>query len=129
MCIRDSGKPWASEDAARSGYAGNYLPCRTAVVFIKGDWAEYSATLGFPTHADGLRPCFKCVAFGGDRFDHLGHSPLGLGWDSNGEDDYFDACSRCEFNVEINEHSKRIVSPCLRYDKSCLLYTSPSPRD
>ena len=70
---RHDGKPWASADAVRCGTAGKYLPCRAAVVFIKGDWAEYSATLGFPNHADGLRPCFRCVAFGDDRFDYLGH--------------------------------------------------------
>ena len=28
-------------------------------LFVKGDWCEYAATLGLPTWADGLKPCYR----------------------------------------------------------------------
>ena len=45
------------------------MRARFATLFVKGDWSEYSLTMGFPTWNDGLRPCFRCNASTGNLQD------------------------------------------------------------
>ena len=93
------------------------MPMRAVVVWIKGDWSEFNSTLGLPAWNDGLRPCFECAAYGGDMFNALGNSPLGLRGRASNDMDYENACRRCERQVGLDERTKQLVLDVLKYDK------------
>ena len=59
---RHDRKPWNQCESKTRDRAGKELLFRGCLVFIKGDWAEYSGTLGFANWGDGVRPCFCCNA-------------------------------------------------------------------
>ena len=45
---RYDGSCWQESDNTRAGKGGQPLGCRAAVIYVKGDWAEYASTLGVP---------------------------------------------------------------------------------
>ena len=105
---RHDGQPWMSTDRERMLNAGSPIPFIACVPWIKGDWAEYASTLGFPSWQDGIRPCFQCPAFGMDMFESCGHTLASLIWPNNTHGDYEAACVRCELNVLIDRRRQRI---------------------
>ena len=109
--------PWRPRDSERSLMGGSTLAYKCCVVHVKGDWAEYAATLGFPTWQDSLRPCFECAAFGPDMFECVGHSVASLHWTCNSDDDYERACVRCEIRLDLDAIAKATVLALLRPDK------------
>ena len=116
---RHDGNAWAPSDAKRELFSGVQMGTRAIVIYIKGDWAEYSNTLGLPAWTDSLRPCFQCVACGPEMHVPHGNSPVGLRWACNREEDYGQACARCEIQVPLT-HANRdaiIEDGGLRYDK------------
>ena len=115
---RHDKSEWKIGDAYREGLAGQDMPMRCAIVFVKGDWAEYSSTLGLPTWQDALRPCWGCRAFGLGMYLAMGHGVDGLSWGVNGELEYEEACRRCEIIVVLDTAAKRDeLARCVRYDK------------
>jgi len=56
---RHDGSPWQPEDGSRQALAGSPL-VRGALVLLKGDWAEFCLTLGFPTWGSAEHPCLFC---------------------------------------------------------------------
>eukprot|EP00969_Alexandrium_andersonii_P070688 3120391-Alexandrium_andersonii.AAC.1 len=58
---RHDGKPL---QGSRGEKAGQQLRSKAAVLYCKGDWAEFCERFGFPSHGSGLRPCFCCTAAG-----------------------------------------------------------------
>jgi len=114
---RHDSKPWLASDAARAAKAGHAMPFKGALIYIKGDWSEYASTLGFPTWQDGIRPCFKCNAFGPDQFCPFGHTAQSLRWPANDSDAYERACQRCEQHVVLDAAAQARVLANLRFDK------------
>ena len=114
---RHDKKEWKPEDTNRKYKGGDPLPFRACVVYIKGDWAEYATSLGFPSWQDSVRPCFGCCASGEDMYTPHGNSPMALRWACNGDHDYESACARCEIIVDLDEETKKAVLSKLRYDK------------
>jgi hypothetical protein len=114
---RHDGLPWKPLDRERMLLAGSALPFKCCLVHIKGDWCEYAGTLGFPTWNDGIRPCFACPAFGDNMFETVGHTIGALAWEENADDDYEQACQRCEKRIVLNEENKNLVCSLLRFDK------------
>ena len=115
---RHDNRPWRQLDCERQKLAGDPLGFRAACIWIKGDWSVYAGTLGLPSWADALRPCFKCSGCGSDLFQHGGNSMAGLRWRVNGPDDYFDNCRHCTRHVTFNREGLRTrVVASLRYDK------------
>ena len=55
---------WAEAAHKRRDLAGKPMGIKAALLFLKGDWAEFAATFGFPSWGDLLRPCFCCNMFG-----------------------------------------------------------------
>ena len=53
---RDDNKPWLASDERRRDRAGTAMRMRCAVLYHKADWAEHSASYGYPTWQDNLRP-------------------------------------------------------------------------
>ena len=112
--------PWLPSDVSRQALAGERLSMRSCILYIKGDWAEYAASIGLPTWQDAARPCYCCNAPGGDEL----HSHEGAGKHSfphreNIEGDYFAACDRCEIVIWMSEEDRQLVlhEGVLRYDR------------
>jgi hypothetical protein len=114
---RHDGAGWKPSDQSRSTRSSDRMPCRGAIIFIKGDWAEYAHTVGLPQWSDGMRPCYECVGVGADLYTSHGNSVLGLRWVTNTDDDYHRACDRCEVHVRLTAATKAMVLQYLRYDK------------
>lgn len=104
---RHDQKPWQTEDAERAAQAGRPLAIRAALLFVKGDWAEYAQTLGFPAWNNLVRPCFACNCSPANMQDTWGpgHCP----WVENEELDYFQACERCELKVAVESHDQYLA--------------------
>ena len=114
---RHDSRPWGIRDDDRARSAGNELPVRVAVLYVRGDWSEYCSTLGFANWKDALRPCFECVGHGPDLFVVEGCAFENLRWVVNAPRDYFAACERCEIVVDLDENLKRLVLNELRWCK------------
>eukprot|EP00969_Alexandrium_andersonii_P079020 3484878-Alexandrium_andersonii.AAC.1 len=54
---RHDDRAWLPSDDVRTAISGKPLPWRAAVVFLKGDWAEFSHSLGLPTWSSNSHPC------------------------------------------------------------------------
>ena len=104
-------------DASRASKAGKRLAERGVVVYLKCDWAEYSGTVGFPAHIDGLRPCFGCNAFGDGLYETEGLSEVWEPWRNNEPGDYDRACQACEIVVRVTAVQHRELTALLVYDR------------
>eukprot|EP00969_Alexandrium_andersonii_P018498 808853-Alexandrium_andersonii.AAC.1 len=51
---RHDGKAWRRTDHVREALSGSEMPARFILTQIKGDWAEFSKSLGFPPWNDCL---------------------------------------------------------------------------
>ena len=114
---RHDGAPWGPRDATRAALAGTPLKLPMCLLFVKGDWAEYAATLGFPSWQDGLRPCFGCNAAGPELYNHDGFGPASMPFRSNMPGDYEAACRGCEVLIVLDGHWHKVVLEHLAYDK------------
>ena len=111
-------KEFTDREPLRADLAGKRMRRRVAILYIKGDWAEYAHTLGLPSWSECIRPCWICNAYGDDMYECLGNGPTGLRWNLNDEQDYYDACDRCEHVILLTDGSRcTILAAGLRYDK------------
>ena len=100
---------------SKSNQAFVFLCC---LMYIKGDWMELGVTIGLPTWQDALRPCWGCNCFLQNMFTVRDLSFENLVWAINEDEDYFQACSRCELIVNLRgEEDKKSILRYLRYDK------------
>ena len=115
---RHDGADWQHPDRMRAAKAGTPIRMRACCLYVKGDWAEYSSTLGFPTWADSLRPCYVCSGFGSDLYVATGNTKESVRWRTNQIDEYDAACTRCELRVLVRTVADRdLIVARLRYDK------------
>ena len=114
---RHDGLDWAASDGARARAAGSPLSARACLIWIKGDWAEYSTTLGFPGWNDSLRPCYgcNCSIESMHRIDSL--SLIDSPWRANEDDDYFASCAACELVVSVTREQQAELLRLLHYDR------------
>ena len=83
-------------DEVRVSLAGIALTTLIALVFIKGDWAEYSNTFGLASWASKLYPCFNCWCVLSNMFRYQNVSLCELPWPEATDNDYDQACRACE---------------------------------
>lgn len=114
---RHDGHVWRASDKRRAACAGQPLPVRTCVLYIKADWAEISTTMGFPSWNSSLRPCFYCNASGDSLYKTDGLSAIGLPWRSNLPGEYEEACARCEMHVVLSKPLHEAILNALVWDK------------
>ena len=111
---------WRASDAARASLAGTALGYKALVLYIKGDWLEFSSTLGFLSWSVATAPCMWCDSSVQDLFNFIGISPLGIGGGKRDydADEYDAACAAAEIRCTIatREQHRSIVN-ALRYDK------------
>lgn len=115
--VRHDGGKWTSGDPERKAKAGQAMVRKAAVVFLKGDWAEYAQTLGLPNWQDSMRPCFGCNVSPSQMYSIRGLSPVTSPWRDNLEQDYFESCSRCERFVTITAANHKRLLEVLAYDR------------
>ena len=117
---RHDGRPFTTEqDEGRTALAGLGLACGVcAVQQVKGDWAEYSHSLGFPTWKHNDYPCLWCRSDHDTLYLMDGISEGTLPWQENDAAAYEEACRRCEIYVVIaTEEQRASVAQELYYDK------------
>ena len=114
---RHDGSQWRESDAGRERRAGEALPWRVAILFIKGDLMEQSSTLGFPSTADGSNPCARCWSVSADWANVAGLSAVTFPCNMKSWEDYQHACARCEIHVEVTDAIFPRLRAALDFDK------------
>ena len=102
---KELGIPWVI-DSIRHNMGGKSMKGKFALIWNKCDWAEFCERFGFPTWQSVLRPCFICATSPDDMY-RLAHecNPVEIPWYENEDDDYEDACKKCEFYVHIPDQA------------------------
>ena len=113
---RHFGAEWVAGDEKRAARAGSGLTAKAACIMIKGDWSEYAGTFGMPAWNDLLRPCYQCNCHPGSMYRQDRISMVSLPWRANQDDDYYDACSRCEIIDDLAAADHRLLRGVLRPD-------------
>jgi hypothetical protein len=105
----------------QASFANQPLGYKAATLCVKGDWAEFTHTLGLPQWSSHQHPCFACFCTGGDGGNMAltaGISLLLTPWVEKTFADYDAACSRCEHRVQVQTVSQlRRLLAVLIYDK------------
>lgn len=115
---RHDNEPWHICDIARMAKAGAAIGMAAVILFFKLDWAEIATSVGFPNWRDNLRPCFCCNAYLANMYSYAGHCMTALmGWRPNDDEDYEEACLRCEFRVTLDNRTRGICLERLRFDR------------
>ena len=114
---RHDGSPFTEEEQHRADRAGSLMRLKAAVVYVKGDWAEFCERFGFPTHSSTMRPCFCCSAYGDALFRPLGVSVVETPWHTNTAADFESAFTRCEVRVVLTNELHGVIRARLHYDK------------
>ena len=114
---RHNGDPWDASDGQRIGKSNSPLACKAAVLFLKGDWAEFVERFGFPNWQSVMRPCFLCASPPDQLYDLVGSSPGHLPFRVNEDVDYDTACRRCEIRTTISREQHGRLKGILRFDK------------
>ena len=84
---------------------GKKLGFRAFVAQLRGDWAEFSHTLGFPTWSSKLNPCIFCRCTKANMLTLLRScSARSLPWDLKTDESYSADCTNCE-----------ILKPCTSF--------------
>jgi hypothetical protein len=117
-CSRHDLLPWGVLDAFRSELAGSAMRIRGFVVRLKGDWAEFAHSLGFPSWASQLFPCLFCHASKEELYRFRGCNPFDFPYRLFTCNLYLSACAACETVVHLNSEQVRArLLSCLAYDK------------
>jgi hypothetical protein len=115
---RHDGTTWDQSEPHRLSLAGLPLALKGAIVQIKGDWAEFSHSLGFPTWRDSEHPCIWCRCDKETLYTFEGLDEPGLPWDPIEAAEYEIACQRCERHVVVTTEDQRArILALLFYDK------------
>ena len=75
-------------DPIRASEGGKSYGFRAALLYIKGDWAEYASTLGYPSWASQWYPCPMCDCSLDSAYTLQGVSAVGLPWRTKTYEDY-----------------------------------------
>ena len=94
------GAAWAAGDPF-GAHAGAIMKYRFALIWSKGDWAEFASTFGFPTWSHALFPCFACFVEQPQLKDVPDDLEDGLPWEPVSQEHYDDACTAAEIVAVI----------------------------
>lgn len=105
-------------DEARLAVAGLEMSLLGALTMIKGDWAEYAHTIGFPTWADLVAPCINCKSLPENLYEDSSCGIMDSPWELTEQKDYDQACDLCEIDCHLESRADlEVVLAGLRYDK------------
>ena len=116
--VRHDGSAFSEMDERRRSLAGLPLAAAAAVQQIKGDWAEFSHTLGFPTWRHAEHPCLWRRCDRDSMYCLEGLTATDVPWDTVDASEYEEACVRCERHVVVaTEEQRARIEQLLYYDK------------
>ena len=93
-----NGQPWGK---AAWMDPGKPLSYRIVLLYIKGDWAEHSHTLGLASWASKYSPCQYCSCTKAEVEDMHANMRAEPQWLLRTHEDYENACRACEVDVQI----------------------------
>ena len=102
---------------ARAESAGIEMPFAGALLQIKGDWAEFCHSCGFPPWNTHLFPCMLCKATYADMHDFRNLCSNRCKWGEFEMKDYDKAVDACTKVVTIDRAAFRVIKNSLHYDK------------
>ena len=108
---RHGFEPWLHYDVTRS--PGSELPAKCVLTHIKGDWSEFSKSLGLSPWSKHYQCCPYCPCSKDTMFlDDTGLGFGGIGYCERSDDDYEQACRKCEIRVQVGtrELQRQILS-------------------
>jgi hypothetical protein len=112
------GKPWVELDSKHFSKQGMPLSAKSALIHIKGDWAEFANSFGFLTWSHVYHPCLFCWTSRDDMYKTEGLSPLATPSPLVTQHQYDAACTACEIWVTVNNKEQHgILIGSLRFDK------------
>lgn len=124
--------PWDANDTERKAKGGQSLGFYGALLQVRGDWSEFSHTLGFADWSSKNFCCIFCDATRDNRFNLSGFGPRMSPWRELTQADVEEACRRCEVWVSLSKEQHLEVLGALDYDKRksggagrCLLIDIP----
>ena len=103
------GAPWPETEERRASLAGLPLALVAAVQQVRGDWAEFAHSLGFPTWKHKDYPCLWCRCDKESMYAWGDLRELDLVWQPLDASSYEEACRRCEVHV-VDRKSTRLNS-------------------
>ena len=111
---RHDGSPW---EGVWAEIAGSALPFQAVLLDVKGDWAEFCHSLGFPTWQSWFHPCFCCGVRRDALYNFGAITMLDTGWGDAVV--YEQACAQCEIIVWVTEEVRGAIMGIgeLFYDK------------
>ena len=115
---RHDGKPWKERsDNIRSASAGIALRIRSAILYIKGDWAEFAQSLALSNWRTKLAPCWCCLTTVEHMYDIESINIFESPWTDATHDDWEVACQRCEQWVQLTPNHHAAIKPLLMFDR------------
>ncbi len=115
---RHDNTSWSPLDRYWENFAGKAMTFRAILLKIKGDWAEFAHSLGFPSWATNLFPCLFCKCTRDTMYNFLNISMAELPWDEHEPEEYEEACQTCEIEIIIpNKEAIVKIREHLEFDK------------
>eukprot|EP00959_Pyramimonas_sp_CCMP1952_P472633 9500350-Pyramimonas_sp.AAC.3 len=78
-----------------------------ALIWVKGDWGEHSKSLGLQAWNAVFNPCMMCSMCGADLHSHYDEFGPDVQWPMRIENEYHEACARCEVEVLLERQAHR----------------------
>ena len=97
--------------------AGEDLGVTGAVLHVKGDWMEFSVSLGLRNWRHEGCPCPFCSSGRDDLYKLAPFDPLHSPWALTNHESYEDACEMAEHHVVIDKSQHSDLCALLEYDK------------
>ena len=101
----------------RAEVAGTSLGVRGALIHIKGDWMEFSSSLGLASWNAKIAPCPFCTVEKASLFVLSPFNPISSPWTVAKQDEYEEACSKAEHKVVMTRAQQREIVPLLQYTR------------
>ena len=107
--MQDHCRPANWVDGTQYDGAGARLSFNACLVWVKGDMAEHSKTLGLASHSQFHAPCVYCTQIKpelhvlSDTFSDAEGCP----WELRSHQGYFDDCSKCEIYMVVTTEDDR----------------------
>lgn len=111
-----TGHAWTTRDLHRASLAKSPLACGIgACQQVRGDWAEFTHSLGFPTWHSADYPCLWCRADRDSLYDFTEDGQTLC--EATSASSYDEACRRCEIEVTLETREVLLeVAGLLFYD-------------
>ena len=114
---RHDARPWDFADHDREVAAGSPLGVRGALVLLKGDWAEFCLSFGFPTWTSNSAPCLFCCSSKGELYKVAGLTGRTFPHALKTAAGYLAACEGAEKWVLLTQADHAALLPLLAYDR------------